>query len=227
MRCRINSTMNLPEFKAVIFDLDGTLLNTLGDLADAVNYAMRAKSYPERTVEEVRRFIGNGIAKLISRSVPPDTSQDDIQEALSLFTDYYGSHMRDKTQPYEGIMNLLAGLREQGLKTAVVSNKHDSAAKALVKSFFGDLIDYTQGKTDGIAAKPDPGSLLKAAESVGADIKSVLYVGDSDVDVLTAHNAGCVCAGVVWGYRDESLLKKSGADFIVHSADELYFLIKN
>lgn len=226
MRCRINSTMNLPEFKAVIFDLDGTLLNTLGDLADAVNFAMRAKSYPERTVEEVRCFIGNGIAKLISRSVPSGTSQDDIQEALNIFTDYYGSHMHDKTQPYEGIMNLLGRLREQRIKTAVVSNKHDSAAKALVKCFFGSLIDYTQGKTDGIAAKPDPGSLLKAAENVGADIKNVLYVGDSDVDVFTAHNAGCLCAGVVWGYRDESLLEQSGADFIVHTADELYFLIK-
>lgn len=227
MRCRINLTMNLPEFKAVIFDLDGTLLNTLGDLADAVNYAMRAKSYPERTVEEVRRFIGNGIAKLISRSVPPGTSQDDIQEALNIFTDYYGNHMRDKTQPYDGIITMLEELREQGIKTAVVSNKHDSAAKALVKHFFGELIDYTQGKTDGIAAKPDPGSLLKAAECIGADIKNVLYVGDSDVDVFTAHNAGCMCAGVVWGYRDEALLKKSGADFIVYTADELYFMIKN
>ncbi len=218
--------MNFPENQAVIFDLDGTLLNTLQDLADAVNFVMDKKGWPKRTIGEVMNFIGNGIVKLIERSAPANAAKSDIDEALQLFTGYYGVHMGDNTVPYSGIVPMLKDIKSHGIKTAVVSNKHDSAAKELIDSNFGELVDYTQGKAVGIAAKPDPSSLLKAAEKIGTEIENVLYVGDSDVDVLTAHNARCKCVGVTWGYRSESLLKAAGADFLAHSAEELLEIIK-
>ncbi|MBQ7596866.1 MAG: HAD-IA family hydrolase [Clostridia bacterium] len=218
--------MSCIENQAVIFDLDGTLLNTLSDLAEAVNYAMEQKGWQARTADEVKAFIGDGIVKLIQRSAPEDAAQNDIDDALQIFTGYYSAHMSDNTVPYDGITAVLQCLKSHGIKTAVVSNKHDSAVKHLISSNFGSLVDYTQGKAEGIAAKPDPSSLLTAAEKTGTDIKNVLYVGDSDVDVLTARNAGCKCAGVTWGYRDEALLKDAGADYIAHSADELLKIIK-
>lgn len=218
--------MNCTENQAVVFDLDGTLLNTLSDLAEAVNYAMRQKGWQARTQDEVRAFIGDGIAKLIKRSAPENAPQKDIDDALQIFTGYYGAHMSDNTAPYDGIIPLLRSLKTHGIKTAVVSNKHDSAAKNLICTNFGSLVDYTQGKAEGIAAKPDPLPLLTAAAKIGTDIKNVLYVGDSDVDVLTAHNAGCECVGVTWGYRDEALLKAAEADYIAHTANELLEIIK-
>lgn len=219
--------MSCTEKYAVIFDLDGTLLDTVSDLADAVNYAMRAKSMPEKTTDEVRKSVGNGILKLIERCVPEGTPRDEVTDALGIFKDYYNAHMCDKTAPFDGTVTLLKEIRALGIRTAVVSNKHDTAVKKLIGYYFGELIDFTLGKSDGIPAKPDPASLLTAARSIGVSIKNVLYAGDSDVDVYTAHNAGCRCAGAAWGYRSEASLKSAGADFIVYSADELLEIIKN
>ena len=184
------------KFSAVIFDLDGTLLNTLMDLYNAVNHALRVFDYPERTVDEVRRFIGNGIVMLIKRAVPQGTDELRQKEVLAEFTAYYELHKTDFTEPYDGIIDVLGIIRENKIKTAVVSNKHNDAARKLTADYFGELIGYTQGKLDGFPPKPDPSSLIYTMNKLSCGADETLYVGDSDVDVLTAHNAGIRCAGV-------------------------------
>lgn len=219
----MNSKAN--DLKAVVFDLDGTLLDTLPDLHSAVNHALRETGFPERTYDEVRMFIGNGILKLIERSVPEGTKSEDISETLRLFKEYYGAHIDSKTAAYDGVAEMLAELKAAGVKTAVVSNKHNEAVKKLIDSFFGGLIDFTQGKTDGVPAKPDPTPLNTALNKLNVRKEDALYVGDSDVDVHTAHNAGVLCAAASWGYRSRESLKKAGADFIIDRADEILEII--
>ncbi|MBQ5592927.1 MAG: HAD-IA family hydrolase [Clostridia bacterium] len=209
------------KYKAYIFDLDGTLLDTLLDLANAVNYAMRAKGYPERTVQEVRGFIGNGIRVLIKRAVPEGTSNDDYEEALAIFTKYYLEHIADYTKPYDGMIDVVKTLQQRGCKVAVLSNKAHFAAQAVVKDFFGDIFDMVVGKMDEFPTKPEPDSLFYTMKTLGVTAEESVYIGDSDVDVLTAHNAGLPCIGVTWGNRDEDVLLASGAEYIAHTPDEI------
>lgn len=208
-------------FDTYIFDLDGTLLDTLLDLANAVNFAMRKMNYKERTVDEVRSFIGNGIRVLISRSVPPDTGKADYEKALELFTEYYLEHISDFTKPYDGITEVVDTLKAQGKKIAVVSNKADKAAKTIVRDMFGEKFDMVVGKTDKFPAKPAPDSVLYVIDTLGSQRESCIYIGDSEVDVHTAHNAGLPCVGVTWGNRDRAELEKSGAEFIVDAPSEI------
>ena len=209
------------KYNTYIFDLDGTILDTLLDLANAVNFAMRSKGYPERTVDEVRSFIGNGIRVLIRRSVPENTSEADYAEALEIFTKYYLEHIADYTKPYDGIIDVINELKRRGCKTAVVSNKAHFAAQAVVKDFFGDIFDAVTGKMDEFPPKPEPDSLFYTIKALGAEKDDCIYIGDSDVDVLTAHNAGLHCIGVTWGNRDEDVLLASGAEFIAHAPKEI------
>lgn len=209
------------KYSTYIFDLDGTLLDTLLDLANAVNFAMRAKGYPERTTEEVRSFIGNGIKVLIKRSVPENTSEKDYAEALEIFTKYYLEHIADNTKPYDGITEVVETLRSNGCKVAVVSNKAHVAAQAVVKDFFGDIFDVVVGKMDEFPSKPEPDSLFYAIKTLGVKPEDCVYIGDSDVDVLTAHNAGLPCIGVTWGNRDEDVLIASGAEYIARTPKEI------
>ncbi|MBR3835485.1 MAG: HAD-IA family hydrolase [Clostridia bacterium] len=209
------------KYKAYIFDLDGTLLDTLLDLANAVNFAMREKGYPERTVAEVRNFIGNGIKVLIKRSVPDGTSEDDYAEALELFTKYYLEHIADYTKPYDGMIDVVKTLTERGCKVAVLSNKAHVAAQAVVKDFFGDIFDIVVGKMDEFPSKPEPDSLFYTIRTLGVTAEECVYIGDSDVDVLTAHNAGLPCIGVTWGNRDEDVLIASGAEYIANTPNEI------
>lgn len=209
------------KYNTYIFDLDGTILDTLLDLANAVNFAMRAKGFPERTTKEVRSFIGNGIKVLIKRAVPENTSEDDYAEALEIFTEYYLEHIADYTKPYDGIIDVINELKKKGCKTAVVSNKAHIAAQAVVKDFFGDIFDIVVGKMDEFPSKPEPDSLLYTIKSLGAEKGKCIYIGDSDVDVLTAHNAGLECIGVTWGNRDEDVLLASGAEYIAHNPKEI------
>ena len=209
------------KYKAYIFDLDGTLLDTLLDLANAVNYAMRAKGYPERTVQEVRGFIGNGIRVLIKRAVPEGTSNDDYEEALAIFTKYYLEHIADYTKPYDGMIDVVKTLQQRGCKVAVLSNKAHFAAQAVVKDFFGDIFDMVVGKMDEFPTKPEPDSLFYTMKTLGVTAEESVYIGDSDVDVLTAHNAGLPCIGVTWGNRDEDVLLASGAEYIAHTPQEI------
>lgn len=209
------------KYNTYIFDLDGTILDTLDDLSNAVNFAMRSKGYPERTVDEVRNFIGNGIRVLIKRAVPQGTGDEDYEQALEIFTKYYLEHIADYTKPYDGIVDVINSLRKSGCKVAVVSNKAHFAAQAVVKDFFGDIFDTVVGKKDEFPSKPEPDSLLYTIKSLGADKAKCIYIGDSDVDVLTAHNAGLPCIGVTWGNRDEDVLVKSGAEYIARTPSDI------
>lgn len=209
------------KYNAYIFDLDGTILDTLDDLRNAVNFAMRSKEYPERTVDEVRSFIGNGIRVLIKRAVPQGTGEEDYEQALEIFTKYYLEHIADCTKPYDGIIDVINELKSKGCKTAVVSNKAHFAAQAVVKDFFGDIFDEVVGKKDKFPSKPEPDSLLYTIGLLGCEKENCIYIGDSDVDVMTAHNAGIECIGVTWGNRDEDVLVESGAEYIAHIPSDI------
>ena len=211
-------------YKAVIFDLDGTLLDTLRDLYNSVNHALRTFGFPERTIDEVRRFIGNGVKKLMERSTPEGTDEETNAKCLDCFRAHYLVHMADNTAPYDGVNELIAKLREKGVSTAVVSNKLHSAVVDLCKDYF-EGIEEAIGVSVEAERKPNPVNVLKVLDAFGITADECIYVGDSEVDVQTAHNAGVKCIGVTWGFRDEAELKENGADFIAHTAEEVYNLI--
>lgn len=211
-------------YKAVIFDLDGTLLNTLGDLHAAVNFALKSFGFPERTLDEVRRFIGNGVKKLMERSTPENTDEETNARCLDCFREYYLKHMADTTAPYEGVNDLIAVLKATGVKTAVVSNKLHPAVVGLCEDYFKD-IDCAIGVSVEEERKPNPVNVLKVLRHFDLTADECIYVGDSEVDVQTAHNASLKCIGVTWGFRDERELIENGADFIARTAKEVYELI--
>lgn len=208
--------------KTVIFDLDGTLLNTLEDLKEATNFALSKYNYPTRTLEEVRCFVGNGVRKLIERAVPENCQN--VEECLAVFKQNYSEIMYNHTAPYDGILKILSDLKANGIKTGVVSNKFDSAVKELCKKYFADLIDIAIGQADDVPKKPAPDGVFKAMRELGADKSSTVYVGDSDVDVATAKNANLPCIGVTWGFRDREYLK--GANFIIDNPNDINVIIK-
>ena len=207
--------------KAVIFDLDGTLLNTLGDLAAAVNFALKTCGYPERTTDEVRRFIGNGVVKLMRRAAPKDLDEAAWQDCFAQFRAYYLAHLTDRTVPYDGILPLLESLQAQGIKTAVVSNKLHDGVVNLCASFFESRIDAAFGVREESERKPAPVNALRAMDALGVSPQETLYVGDSEVDVQTASNAALRCVGVTWGYRDRAELEAAGAWKIIDRPEEL------
>ena len=210
--------------KAVIFDLDGTLLNSLSDLAASVNFALRCCGYPERTVDEVRSFIGNGVIMLMHRSVPKGTSGEDEKACFEKFRGHYLEHMEDTTAPYAGVNELIRALGEKGIGTAVVSNKLDAGVKGLCKKYFPHLT-CAFGVSDESERKPSPANVYKALSLLGAQKEEALYVGDSEVVVQTAKYAGLEMVGVTWGYRSRELLLSSGAKHIVDAPQELLELI--
>lgn len=223
-------------YKYAIFDLDGTLLNTLGDLHAAVNHALRQFGFPKRTMEEVRRFIGNGVVKLMERSTPDGTDAETNAECLEVFRKYYLEHMKDMTAPYEGVLEMLKALREKGIKTAVVSNKLHAAVEGLCDDYFEGLIDAAIGVSVESERKPNPVNVFKAMNAlntelcIGGDVcESVkpytIYIGDSEVDVQTAKNAGLPCIGVTWGFRDEAELRSAGAEYIADDTGEVMEII--
>ena len=209
--------------RAVIFDLDGTLLNTLYDLCDSVNFVLDSYGFPKRSLEEVNSFIGNGIGELIHRSLP-DNEQDKFDGALEKFREYYKDHSDVKTCIYDGLTDLLVKLRAEGYKIGVVTNKVDFAAKTLCKKYFGALIDVAIGDRADAPRKPDPYSVREAMEYLDCD--RAIFVGDSDVDIATAKNAKLPCIAVTWGFRDKEFLVASGGEIFADNADELYQKIK-
>ncbi len=211
--------------QAVIFDLDGTLLNTLDDLADSVNFALESVGFPLRTKQEVRSFVGNGVRMLMKRSVPAGTGDEEYEKAFAAFREYYLNNMRNKTAPYPGITECLGELKKRGIKTAVVSNKLDSAVKGLCAEFFGSLISFSRGVREESERKPAPGTTLDALNRLNVKKENAVYVGDSDVDILTAKNAGLKCISVCWGFRTRRELEQSGAQIIIEKPDELPDLI--
>lgn len=201
----------MKRYHTVIFDMDGTVLDTLQDLADAVNYALKSMQMPERTLEEVRCFVGNGVRRLMELSVPGGFDNPQFEETFARFKEYYGVHCNDKTKVYDGIMELLRDLKDEGYTLAIVSNKLDSAVKELNEIYFHEIVKVAIGEREGIAKKPAPDTVYAALEELGVPCEGAVYVGDSDVDVMTAKNAGLPCISVLWGFRDKEFLIEHGA----------------
>ena len=206
---------------AVIFDLDGTLLNTLGDLRAATNHALEVRGLPPHSMEEIRQFIGNGIRLLIRRAMPEGTPEAEIDAALDDFKAYYAAHIHDRTVPYDGIPQLLTALRKRGIQVAVLSNKIDSASQQLIEYFFPGKTDVVFGEHVGVPRKPDPTSCRMVMQQLGVQPEQVLYVGDSGTDMQTAKNAGLYAVGVTWGFRSKEVLLKCGADVLVHRPEQI------
>ena len=204
----------------ILFDLDGTLLDTLEDLVDATNYALRAFSYPSRTRQEIRRFIGNGAENQIRLSLPDD-NKEDLQQVLAVYKPYYTDHCQIKTKPYDGVLSALKSLGEK-YPIAIVSNKPDSAVKALCADFFSGI--YALGETAGCPRKPAADMVYKAMKAIG--VERCVYVGDSEVDVLTANNAGVPCVCVLWGFRDRADMEAVGGKIYCEKTDDLVRIIE-
>ena len=208
------------EKKAVIFDLDGTLLDTLEDLCDSVNVAMRKFSSPERALGEIRQFVGNGAADLIDKSLKDGKSNPEYESALAFFKGYYAEHADIKTHPYDGMIDLLLRLRNLGICTAVVTNKPDEASSALCKKHFGSLLDYSVGDKNGLLRKPAPDKVFDVMKRLECD--KAVFVGDSETDVLTAINADMECLCVTWGFRDRDQLESAGGKIFCDDAESLW-----
>ncbi len=209
-------------YHTAVFDLDGTLLNTLQDLADSTNYALSVNGLPSRSLEEVRCFVGNGVGKLIARAVPEGTPEALTAKCLSDFRAHYFLNMENKTAPYPGILEMLDRLKKAGFHLAIVSNKFDSAVKGLCQTYFRDLIPVSIGESEGVERKPAPDTVFKALKELGVSAEGAVYIGDSDVDIATARNAGLPCISVSWGFRDESFLLAHGASKIAADPEGLY-----
>jgi phosphoglycolate phosphatase len=212
-------------YRAAIFDLDGTLLDTLDDLADAVNYALETYGYPRRTRDEVRLFVGNGVRLLISRALPGGEGNPQFDAVLATFRTYYAANSQKKTAPYPGIPALLADLRASGVRVAVVSNKFDAAVTALSRRYFGDLVEIAVGESQSRAKKPAPDGIFYALEQLGEAREGAVYIGDSEVDAVTAANAGIPCISVLWGFRDREEIEKAGGSVFAESVAELEKLL--
>lgn len=208
--------------KAVIFDLDGTLLNTLDGLKDSTNFALRQFGYEEKSIEQIRSYVGNGVEKLIMRALPQGVNKPDFENCLETFKLDYSKNMYKKTVPYAGIIEMLKVLKAKNIKTGVVSNKFDAAVKELCKKYFGELIDIAEGEGPQTRPKPCPDGVLKVMKCLDVKNNEVLYVGDSDVDVCTANNANIECIGVTWGFRDKKVLIDSGATKIINTPQEIF-----
>ena len=209
-------------YNAFIFDLDGTLLNTLDDLAASVNYALRTHGMPERTLDEVRSFVGNGVRLLMERAIPEGTDNPRFEETFATFRQYYMDHSLDKTRPYEGIPEMIHALKQRGCRLAVVSNKFYAATQELISHFFPEItVAIGEHESEGIRKKPAPDTVFEALRQLGVGKENAVYVGDSDVDLQTAHNSGLPCISVLWGFRDRDFLLAHGATTFISQPKEL------
>lgn len=204
-------------FDTYIFDLDGTLLSTLPDLAASCNFALKENGMPERSIEEVRMFVGNGVKKLMERAVPGGLANENFEKAYQDFRKHYMIHNLDTTQPYPDVVEMLEELKDRGKNIAVVSNKFYAATQELCRHFFGSLVDVAIGERDDIKKKPAPDTVNEALRQLHADRVKAVYIGDSDVDVMTARNSGMPCISVLWGFRDQDFLVAHDATIFVSS----------
>ena len=211
----------MKEYTTYIFDLDGTLLDTLDDLAASTNYALHQHGMPQHSREEVRMFVGNGVGRLIARAVPENTPVETYEQVLQTFREHYLIHGLDRTKPYPGIMPLLRNLKQRGKLIAVVSNKFYAATQELCTHFFGPLVDVAIGEREDIRRKPAPDTVNEALRQLHADRASAVYIGDSDVDIATARNSAMPCISVLWGFRDRQFLIDNGATCLVSSPQEI------
>lgn len=209
------------KYKAVLFDMDGTVLDTLGDLAAAVNHTLREFSMPERSIAEVAAALSNGAAYLIAHTVPAGTPKELTDKVLAAYAPYYDAHCDILTAPYDGIVPLMQKLRERGVKLAVISNKQDTAVKPLAEKYFPGLLEIAVGESAEVRRKPNPDAVLAALRHIGVEREDAIYVGDTEVDLQTARNAGMECASVDWGFRTREQLVEIGAEHIFDTVQEL------
>lgn len=213
--------------RAVLFDLDGTLADSLIDLADGVNRAMEQKGYPAHEVDAFKYFVGDGIPKMIERALPPEhRTSDEVNEIKDIFLSYYSIHYADNTYAYDGMPELVSALKSKGFIVAVVTNKEQAMANEVVTSLYGDVFDLIFGKRDGIPAKPDPTAALLAMKELGVKPSECVFIGDSGMDVATAVNSGAVPVGELWGFRKEDELLANGAKYIISKPHELLDIIE-
>lgn len=212
-------------YQTAIFDLDGTLLDTLEDLYRAVNHALRRHEQPLRTRDEIRSFVGNGVELLVRRSLPKGYTEETASSVLSDFKTTYAAVCKDNTKPYEGILPLLSTLRERGIRIAVVSNKFDAATKALCAEYFGKLVEVAVGERADIRKKPSPDTVFEALTALGVTADGAVYIGDSEVDIQTAKNCDMDCISVTWGFKDTDFLLANDAKTLAHTPDQLLGLL--
>ena len=214
------------KYTTIVFDCDGTLLDTLTDLRNAVNYVLRAHDLPERSISEVKAALGNGIAHLMRQSLPDSISEAEFNTYLDEFKAYYGEHLQDYTAPYPGMLDVLDTLRAKGYKLAIVSNKIQEGITPLNKEYFGDRLPVAIGERPGLQRKPAPDMVLQALKELDSTQSESIYIGDSEVDVATAKNSGLLCIGVTWGFRDEQLHKDLGVKYIARKAEDIVTIIE-
>ena len=209
-------------YNTFIFDLDGTLLNTLDDLAASVNYALRTHGMPERTLDEVRSFVGNGVRLLMERAIPEGSANPRFEETFATFRAYYMEHSLDTTRPYDGIPEMIHALKQRGCRLAVVSNKFYAATQELIRHFFPEItVAIGEHEAEGIRKKPAPDTVFEALRQLGVGKEKAVYVGDSDVDLQTAHNSGLPCISVLWGFRNRDFLLAHGATTFISRPEKL------
>lgn len=214
------------KYTTIVFDCDGTLLDTLTDLRNAVNYVLRAHDLPERSVPEVKAALGNGVAHLMRQSLPDSISEAEFNTYLDEFKAYYGEHLQDYTAPYPGMLDVLDTLRAKGYKLAIVSNKIQEGITPLNKEYFGDRLPVAIGERPGLQRKPAPDMVLQALKELDSTQSESIYIGDSEVDVATANNSGLLCIGVTWGFRYEQLHKDLGVKHIARKAEDIVTIIE-
>ena len=209
----------MSKYNTVIWDLDGTLLDTLQDLMNSVNYSMGQLGYPECTMEQIRMFVGNGVKKLVELAIPGGVANPDYPQAYEIFCEHYAEHNLDNTRPYDGVVEVICELRARGIKQAIVSNKVDDGVKKLNDAFFG--VDVALGVTDDLPRKPAPDMVHRAMSLLGADMDKTVYIGDSEVDMQTAQNSGLSCISVLWGFRSREELLKYNPQCLVSHPQEI------
>ena len=213
-------------FNTVIFDLDGTILDTLCDLRDSVNFALTINGLPCRSTEEIRAFVGNGIRLLVERAVPENTDKETVDKCFIDFKEHYKNNSANSTKPYDGIIDVLYQLKGKGVRLCVVSNKADFAVQSLVETYFAGIFDFAVGEKDRVRRKPYPDSVFAAMEYLGADKTKTVYVGDSEVDVETAVNSSIPCVAVTWGFRDKEVLEKNNPEYIIDEPKQIVNIIE-
>ena len=212
----------MSKIDTVIFDLDGSLLNSLEDLRVSVNYALYGFKYPKQTLDMVRRNVGNGIEKLMERSLPDGKDNVNYEVCLEIFKEHYKTHMSVNTKPYPHIIETLAALKSRGYKLAVVSNKFDAAVKPLCQKYFKSLIDVAIGQSKDTKKKPAPDTVYMALDELESSAETSIYVGDSEVDIQTAKNSGMDCISVSWGFKTKEFLEQNGASVIIDTPLEIF-----
>ena len=215
------------KYELLVFDLDGTILDTLDDLTDSVNYALKKHGYPTRSKTEIRSFVGDGLLMLVRRAIAPETDEAVIQTVLATQKAYYKDHCADKTKPYEGIAELLRDLKAEGYKLAVVSNKADYAVQILGEQYFSGIFHMMVGEKENVRKKPAPDSVYAVLNELQVEQQAAVYIGDSEVDIETAKNAGLNAVLVTWGFRDEGFLREKGAETLVNDVNELKSALTN